>query len=452
MTAKVDAVTLEVIGNALPAVANEMRSERRPCRNRTREKCDKIRSRKRETRGEGMIAAMTGLGLRRPVLDHRTCDELGGLPLPSGERAGVRGFGTTDKPEPLTPPLSLREREQTECAVRHVTQFPLRPAHRRKSARQQLGALFLASAVLSAGVLTTASAETLRVGKAGRDAFSFVPADIGARTGIFRQQGVDIEISSFGGDARLQQAMAADGIDVGLGSGPGLAFVVKGSPVKGIAAMAGPPLLFALVVRNDAAVASLDDLRGRKVGVSTVGSVTSWIISEVSRQKGWGYDGMAQVPIGDDANRIAALKTRSLDGAIVNLAQALNFVQRGEGKVLLRFGELVKDFHIHVIFATDKAIAGKPEALRGFLKGWLQTIAFMRKERNATVEVAKDVMGTDAQTTNAIYDELMPMFSDTGRFDPNALSVLRKSFVEMKTLPEEPDMSKLYTEAFLPTN
>jgi NitT/TauT family transport system substrate-binding protein len=118
----------------------------------------------------------------------------------------------------------------------------------------------------------------------------------------------------------------------------------------------------------------------------------------------------------------------------------------------LRFGELVKDFHIHVIFATDKAIAGKPEALRGFLKGWLQTIAFMRKNRNETVEIAKDVMGTDAQTTNAIYDELMPMFSDTGRFDPNALAVLRKSFVEMKTLPEEPDMSKLYTEAFLPTN
>jgi ABC-type nitrate/sulfonate/bicarbonate transport system substrate-binding protein len=296
-----------------------------------------------------------------------------------------------------------------------------------------------------------ATAETLRVGKAGRDAFSFVPADVGARTGIFRQHGVDIEISSFGGDARLQQAMAADGIDVGLGSGPGLAFIVKGAPVKGIAAMAGPPLLFALVVRNDAAVSSLDDLKGRKVGVSTVGSVTNWIISEVSRQKGWGYDGMAQVPIGDDANRIAALKTRWIDGAIVNLAQALNFVQRGEGKVLLRFGDLVKDFHIHVIFATDKAIAAKPQALRSFLKGWLQTIAFMRKNRSETIDIAKDVMGTDAETTGGIYDELMPMFSDTGRFDPKALAVLRKSFVEMKTLPQEPDMSTLYTEAFLPT-
>jgi ABC-type nitrate/sulfonate/bicarbonate transport system substrate-binding protein len=214
--------------------------------------------------------------------------------------------------------------------------------------------------------------------------------------------------------------------------------------------MAGPPLLFALVVRNDGSVTTVDDLKGRKVGVSTVGSVTSWIISEVARQKGWGYDGMSQVPIGDDANRIAALKTQSIDAAIVNLAQALNFVQRGEGKTLLRFGELVKDFHIHVIFATDKAIASKPEALRAFLQGWFETIAFMRKNKADTLAIAGEIMGTDAATTGGIYDELMPMFSDSGRFEPKALAVLRKSFVEMKTLPEEPDMSKLYTEAFLP--
>ena len=127
-------------------------------------------------------------------------------------------------------------------------------------------------------------------------------------------------------------------------------------------------------------------------------------------------------------------------------------MQRGEGKVLLRFGDLVKDFHIHVIFATDKAIAQKPAALRGFLAGWLETIAFMRKNKSETVAIAKEVMGTDEPTTNGIYDELMPMFSDTGRFDPKALAVLRKSFVEMKTLPEEPDMSRLITEAFLPRN
>src|SRR5262245_12586163 len=122
----------------------------------------------------------------------------------------------------------------------------------------------IAAAVLAA---TSASADTLRVGKAGREAFSFVPADIGVRTGIFKRHGLDVEIANFGGDAKLQQAMAADGIDIALGSGPGLAFIVKGSPVKGIAAMAGPPLLFALVVRDDDTIKTVDDLKGRKVGV-----------------------------------------------------------------------------------------------------------------------------------------------------------------------------------------
>jgi hypothetical protein len=44
----------------------------------------------------------------------------------------------------------------------------------------------------------------------------------------------------------------------------------------------------------------------------------------------------------------------------------------------------------------------------------------------------------------------MPMFTNDGHFDPAALKVLSRSFVEMKTLPDAPDMSKLYTEAFLP--
>lgn len=296
------------------------------------------------------------------------------------------------------------------------------------------------------------SSGTLRVGKASATAFSFVPVDVGQQVGIFKKHGLDLEISSFGGEAKLQQGMAADSVDVALSSGPGLAFIVKGSPIKGIAAMAGPPLLFALMVRADDALKTVDDLKGRKVGVSTVGSVTSWIVSEVSRQRGWGFDGVVQVSIGDDAARIAALRTKSIDAAIVNIAAGLKFAQRGDGRILLRFGDLMKDFIVHAIFATDKIIAADPERLRAFLKGWFETIAFMHSNKSETVRIAAPVMGTDAPTAASIYDELMPMFSSTGRFDPKALAVLSRSFVEMKTLPREPDMASLYTEAFLPSN
>lgn len=311
-------------------------------------------------------------------------------------------------------------------------------------------------AAAAAITLVTTSAvpaiELIHVGNAGRESFSFTPANIGKEVGIFAKNGLDLEISGFGGDAKLQQAMAADAIDVGLGSGPGMAFIVKGSPVKGIAAMAGPPLIFALVVRADGSVKTIDDLKGRKVGISTVGSATNWLMNVVSRQHGWGFDGFDQVPIGENSARIAALKAGGVDGCVVDIGSALNFVQRGDGRILMRFGDVVEHFIMHVIFATDKAIAARPAALSAFLKSWFETIAFMRQNKAKSVAIAQTVMGTDEKTTAGIYDELMPMFLDNGRFDPRALAVLSRSFVEMKMLPDAPDMNELYTEALLPKN
>src|SRR5262249_38464662 len=46
------------------------------------------------------------------------CRELGELPLPAGERVGVRGLRRNERAKPLTPPLSQRHREQAELASR----------------------------------------------------------------------------------------------------------------------------------------------------------------------------------------------------------------------------------------------------------------------------------------------------------------------------------------------
>jgi NitT/TauT family transport system substrate-binding protein len=294
------------------------------------------------------------------------------------------------------------------------------------------------------------AAERLRVGKAVPEAFSFVPLDVGMRKGLFANNGVEIAMVSFAGDARMQQAMASDSLDIALGSGPAMAFIVKGSPVKAIAALGGPPLLLTLTVRADDSVKSVADLKGKRVSVSTAGSLTHWLVAELSRQQGWGPDGIVITPMGATAPQIAALKRKEIDGMVTDIATALTLEQSGEGRILTRFGRLVTDFHIHVIFATDKMIATKPEALRGFLKGWFATIAFMRANKAETVAIAKEVMNKDETITSKTYDELMPMFSDDGKFSARALEVLSKSYVELKVLTEEPDVAKLYTEAFLP--
>jgi ABC-type nitrate/sulfonate/bicarbonate transport system substrate-binding protein len=315
---------------------------------------------------------------------------------------------------------------------------------------QSLARFSLILAALATATLTTpaAAADKLRVGKAVPEAFSFVPPDVGMRNGIFQKNNVELELTAFAGDARMQQAAAADSIDILLGSGPAMAFIAKGSPIKGVAAMAGPPLLLAIVVRPDGPK-TVTDLKGKTVSVSTAGSLTYWLVSETARRHGWGPNGINIAPMGAMPGQIAALKRGDIDGTIMDIGNAFDLEKKGEARILVRFTD-IKDFHIHVIFATDKAIASKPEVVRNFLKGWFETIAFMRSHKAETVKVAKEVMEKDEDISGRVYDELMPMFSDTGRFDKAALATLSKSYVELKLLPSEPDMSKLYTESFLP--
>jgi NitT/TauT family transport system substrate-binding protein len=293
------------------------------------------------------------------------------------------------------------------------------------------------------------AAEMLRVGKAVPQAFSFVPLDVGIRKGFFSRNGLDIQEIAFAGDAKMQQAMAADSLDIGIGSGPAMAFIAKGAPVKAVAAMAGPPLLLTLTVRPDGPQ-TIAELKGKKVSVSTAGSLTYWLVSETSRQQGWGPNGIVIAPMGAMAGQIAALERGDVDGAVMDITTELELHGKGKTRVLIRFGNIAKDFHVHVIYATDKLIAAKPDQVRDFLKGWFAAIAFMRANRAETVAIGMDVLHTDAAIMNATYDELMPMFSDDGRFNPRALDMLAKSWVDLKMLPQAPDLKTLYTEAFLP--
>ena len=308
----------------------------------------------------------------------------------------------------------------------------------------------LAAWALMAGLCGAlpAQAQTIRVGKAVPEAFSFVPLDVGMRQGFFKKRGLEVESIAFAGDAKMQQAAAAGGIEFLLGSGPAMGYIAKGAPVKGIAAMAGPPLLLAIVVRPDGPKTAAD-LKDKKVSVSTAGSLTYFLVSETARRQGWGPKGIDIKPMGAMPGQIAALKRGDIDGLITDIGNALNLEKMGEGRILVRFLD-IKDFHIHVIFGTNKVIAENPKAASAFLEGWFESIRFMRANKAATVKIAAEVMDKDDEITARVYDELMPMFSDDGRFDAKALTLLSRSLVELDILKTETDMSKLYTEEFLP--
>jgi ABC-type nitrate/sulfonate/bicarbonate transport system substrate-binding protein len=220
--------------------------------------------------------------------------------------------------------------------------------------------------------------------------------------------------------------------------------------MKAVAALANAPNTIMMVVLKDGPIKTADDLRDKKVSVSTAGSLTYWLTMQLSRSKGWGTDGIRIVPLGAAAAQIAALKTRQVDGVTTDSVTVYNIVEEGSGRILVKFGDSVKDFHVHVIYASDKLIAGNPEGLKAFLAGWMETIGFMRENKDRAIALAAEKTGVSKAVATEGYNDTMPIFNATGRFEPKALDVLAQSFVDTKLLPDKPDMSKLLTEAYLP--
>ena len=104
--------------------------------------------------------------------------------------------------------------------------------------------------------------DQVRFGKAVPNSFAFGAAEVGIQAKIFEQEGIDLQVLTFQGDARIQQALTADGIDVAVGSGPGLGFRAKGVPAIGVAAMYGPPSNLCLTVLASSPIKT----RGRSQG------------------------------------------------------------------------------------------------------------------------------------------------------------------------------------------
>jgi NitT/TauT family transport system substrate-binding protein len=221
-------------------------------------------------------------------------------------------------------------------------------------------------------------------------------------------------------------------------------------PAMTVAAISNKPTETVMLVRADSPIKTVADLKGRKIAVSNIRGYPSWLTFELSRHEGWGRDGMVLVPTGSQPASIAALKTGQVDAWAGDIGTSLQMQQDHEARILVNFGDVVPPFMNTAAYATNTLIAQHPELIRRFLKSWLETIAWARSHRAETIALLLPVLNLKPEIVGAIYDRLMPTESTDGRFDPVAMRTMPRAIVELGILDSEPDISKLYTEKFLP--
>ncbi len=303
------------------------------------------------------------------------------------------------------------------------------------------------AAPAAALALPARAADMLKVGKAALTSSAILPLDVGVKEGLFAKHGLDVQIINFQGSSRLHQAMIAGSVDMGIGAGPELALIAKGAPVRAVCESSGPPAFLGLVVLKDSPIKSVADLKGKRIGVSSVGGLTYSLALELSEKQGWGRNGVKVVAVGNaPSSVVSSLRAHNVDADFTSTSLIFTMEKRGEGRLLASASAFSGSDASGVIFARAGLADSNPGAVRAFLAGWLDTIAFMKAHPDAAIrdEAAVTTFPLDVQAKE--FHLTYSMFRHDCKFTAESLANLKRMFVATKRLPASVDMSKLYRE------
>lgn len=182
------------------------------------------------------------------------------------------------------------------------------------------------------------------------------------REGIDELFGIDVEIQPFGNPTQVQQAVIAGQVDA-IDGGTQSAFTTQGTASALVAAFVyGDKLGDTLVTREG--VTSAEDLRGKSIAVSAIGSLSYAVAAVALDSLGLGVDDVTITPVGGDSDRLAALQAGSVDAAVQNDVSS----------------DVLEEYGFNVLVDLREI-----DAVGGFASGFLVPAAFADENPNTTL-------------------------------------------------------------------
>ena len=273
-----------------------------------------------------------------------------------------------------------------------------------------------------------AGAEKLRVGKAVAQDFGFVPLDVGIAHGIFKKQGLEIEEFDFAGGAKQQQAIVAGGIDIALGGGTDMAFAPRARPTIAVAAITASPAFMGFIVGADLPAQAHRRPEGQEDRRHHRRLAHRWLVDRAEPRQGLGRRrrGAGARSAASSRPRSRRSRPQAVDAFVE--APAIGYPARDEqaGGCSSPSRTMCKDLEIFIILRRTALIQQNPDAVRRFLKGWFETVAYMKKPQGRDRRRSRARSPATRQPVEEReYDLLMPYFSTDGKFDQKALEALR---------------------------
>ena len=237
---------------------------------------------------------------------------------------------------------------------------------------------------------------------------SYTPMYLAQKRGFYAEEGLRAELILMAG-LTSTRALIGNSVEFGSASNPTAA--VQGAKLK------------ILMVFNDKppgdfmaqpGIKAVTELRGKRVGGSTVGSLDYGWLREVLPKFGLQLEKDVNfVPVGSTSSRYTALRAGSIDAASLSPPSSL-LAQSAGYPTLFRFADHLEDIQASIV-ASDDRLARQGDLVRRFMRATVKGQRVYLANRQAGIAAIMEfTRQTNRDLSGRVYDDHMKTIAQDG--------------------------------------
>jgi NitT/TauT family transport system substrate-binding protein len=321
-----------------------------------------------------------------------------------------------------------------------------------------------ASTVFAAPTVVVAAApkEKLTVAVGSEHALVYLPWDVAKALGYFDQEGLDVNLIYTKGGTEAGLALISGNVDYsGNAIDHAIAAADQGKSLVMISDFMDQPGITLLTKpENKGKFPNGASLKGKTIGITSVGSATDVIAHWAGHRNGLGKDDVKTVGVGGGATVMAALQGGQVDVALANDPYATLMIRQGRAVPVAEL-YTAKATRAWLGFSSwcftggltrADVIAKYPERTQKIVNALVRAMKFMAQSSGQKVAAAlSDEFrgGASASDWALSFSHSRPAYTTVGRVNPDAVRnvIEANEFFLGKKLSADP--AKLYDNSFV---
>ncbi len=291
-----------------------------------------------------------------------------------------------------------------------------------------------------------AQSTTLHVGFNGF--YGAAPLYVAQDAGIFRKHGFNLEMIFIAGGSLSTQALIGGSLELLMTGGPPVINAyLRGARLKIIG---GVTNILPYVLITGSRIASSEQLRGKRIGISRFGSNTDFVVRLALGNLGLSPADVTVLQVGGSQSRLVALKTGSIDATVLSPEEALAAEKLGLNPLLDFVAKGVEFPHVNIV-AREEYLQMQAPLVRRFMAAYLEAIHFFKTRKEEAVRKMMVLSKLNdrevAEKAYEVYSRSLPddgrptikgleeVLADFARENPKAKGLTVAQMVELSFLP-----------------